>query len=119
MKIIAQIKLQPTPKQADAFKRTLAIANAACNDISRVAWEQQVFGKYDLQQRVYQRIKTDYGLSAQMVIRCLAKVGDSYKLDRTVQRAYRRPAVLPTMTVFCRFTTVQKVCAHYAARFIG
>ena len=89
MKIIAQLKLQPPPEQADALKRTLEAANAACNDISRVAWEQQVFGKYDLQQLVYQRIKADYGLSAQMVIRCLAKVGDSYKLDRKVQRTYR------------------------------
>lgn len=89
MKLIAQIKLQPTPEQADALQRTLETANAACNDISRVAWEQQVFGKYDLQQLVYQRIKADYGLSAQLVIRCLAKVGDSYKLDRKVQRTYR------------------------------
>jgi IS605 OrfB family transposase len=89
MNIIAQLKLQPTPEQADALKRTLETANAACNDISRVAWEQQVFGKYDLQQVVYQRIKADYGLSAQMVIRCLAKVSDSYKLDRKTQRSYR------------------------------
>jgi putative transposase len=89
MKMTAQLKLQPTPEQADALKRTLETANAACNAISRVAWDQQVFGKYDLQQLVYQRIKTEYGLSAQMVIRCLAKAGDSYKLDRKVQRTYR------------------------------
>lgn len=48
-----------------------------------------MFGKYDLHQLVYQRIKTQYGLSAQMVIRCLANVGDSYKLDRKAQRRYR------------------------------
>jgi IS605 OrfB family transposase len=89
MKIIAQIKLQPTPQQATALTRTLETANAACNEISRVAWDQQVFGKYDLQQLVYQQIKADYGLSAQMVIRCLAKVGDSYKLDRKTPRSYR------------------------------
>lgn len=89
MKIIAQIKLQPTSEQAGALKRTLETANAACNDISRVAWGQQVFGKYALQQLVYQRIKADYGLSAQMVIRCLAKVGDSYKQERKTQRTYK------------------------------
>jgi len=89
MKLIAQLKLTPMPEQADALKRTLETANAACDEISRVAWEQQTFGKYDLQHLVYQRIKADYGLSAQMVIRCLAKVGDSYKLDRKVQRTYR------------------------------
>ncbi len=89
MKIIAQIKLQPTPEQADVLKRMLETANAACNEISRVACDQRVFGKYNLQQLVYQRIKAEYGLSAQMVIPCLAKVGDSYKLDRKVQRTYR------------------------------
>lgn len=89
MKIIAQIKLLPTPEQAAALQRTLETANAACNEISRVAWDQRIFGKYDLQQLVYQRIKVEYGLSAQMVIRCLSKVGDSYKLDRKTQRCYR------------------------------
>lgn len=89
MKIIAQIKLHPIPEHAVALQQTLETANAACNAISVVAWNQQVFGKYDLQQLVYQRIKADYGLSAQMVIRCLAKVGDSYKLDRTTLRRYR------------------------------
>jgi len=89
MKIVAQIKLLPTPEQADALKRTLETANAACNTISAIAWEQQVFGKYDLQHLLYHQIKNDYGLSAQMVIRCLAKVGDSYKLDHAVQRTYR------------------------------
>ncbi len=77
MKVIAQLKLQPTPDQAEALRRTLEQANAACNDISCVAWEQQTFGKYDLQKLTYGRIKAEYGLSAQMVIRCLAKVGDS------------------------------------------
>ena len=89
MKLTAQIKLHLTPAQTDALKRTLETANAACNAISQVAWEQQVFGKYDLQQLVYQRMKAEYGLSAQMVIRCLAKASDSYKLDRTTQRRYR------------------------------
>jgi putative transposase len=90
MKIISQIKLTPTPFQAESLRRTLETANAACNAISRVAWEQQTFGKYDLQKLTYQRVKSDYGLSAQMVIRCLAKVGDSYKLDRKKQRRYSK-----------------------------
>ncbi|MCC7017957.1 MAG: transposase [Rhodospirillales bacterium] len=89
MKIVAQIKLLPTSDQVVALQHTIETANAACNTISRVAWEQGVFGKYDLQQRVYHHIKIEYGLSAQMVIRCLAKVGDSYKLDRQTQRTYR------------------------------
>ena len=89
VKLIAQIKLHPTPEQAAILRRTLETANAACNAISQVTWEQQVFGKYDLQQLTYYRVREQYQLSAQMVIRCLAKVGDSYKLARTTKPAYR------------------------------
>ena len=89
MKLIAQIKLLPTPEQADALKRSLERANAACDDISSVAWKQQTFGKFDLQTLTYHRIRAEYGLAAQMVVRCLAKVGDSYKLDRKRQRIYK------------------------------
>lgn len=48
MKLIASLKLLPTPEQANVLKRTLETANAAWNVISRVAWVQQVFGTHDL-----------------------------------------------------------------------
>ncbi len=89
MKITAQLKLLPTPEQAAALKRTLETANAACNYISKVAWHTQTFSKYPLQQLCYTDVKATFGLSAQMVIRCLAKVGDSYKLDHKRQRTYQ------------------------------
>lgn len=90
MKIIAQIKLLPMPEQAHALRVTMERANAACNSISAVAWREQTFGKYDLQERLYYDMKTEYGLSSQMVVRCLAKVGDSYKLDRKGQRFFSK-----------------------------
>ncbi len=89
MKLIAQLKLNPTPEQAAALFHTLDVANAACNHISNVAWQQQVFGKFDLQKLCYATVRESFGLAAQMTIRCLAKVGDSYKLDRKTQRRYR------------------------------
>jgi putative transposase len=89
MKLTSQIKLLPTPNQAHALVSTLERANAACNAISTFAWEQRMFGKFDLQKELYYAIKADYGLSAQMVVRCIAKVGDSYKADRDSQRTYR------------------------------
>jgi putative transposase len=89
MKLIAQLKLLPTTEQAGALLSTLERANAACTAISAYAWEQRTFGKFDLQKALYHATKGEYGLSAQMVVRCLAKVGDSYKLDRETQRTYR------------------------------
>jgi putative transposase len=53
MKLIAQLKLQPTPDQADALKRTLESTNAGCNYISGVAWNTRTFGKFALQRLCY------------------------------------------------------------------
>ncbi|MCG8352115.1 MAG: transposase, partial [Chloroflexales bacterium] len=89
MKLIAQLKLQPTPEQADALKHTLEAANAACNTISDVAWNTRTFGKFALQKMCYQDVRETFGLSAQMVIRALAKVGNAYKLDKETRRTFR------------------------------
>jgi IS605 OrfB family transposase len=89
VKLIAQLKLQPTSEQADALKRTLEACNAACNSISYVAWETRTFGKFALQRLCYQEVRETFGLSAQMVVRALAKVGDAYKLDKQTRRTFR------------------------------
>ncbi len=89
MKVIAHLKLQPTPAQADALKRTLEAANAACDAISQVAWDTRTFQKYALQKQTYTDVRERYGLSAQLAIRCIAKVCDAYKLDKQAQRTFR------------------------------
>jgi putative transposase len=89
MKLIAQLKLQPTPAQATALRSTLERANAACNSISGVAWETRTFGTFALQQRCYESVRVQFGLAAQMTIRALAKVADAYKLDKKRKRVFR------------------------------
>jgi IS605 OrfB family transposase len=89
MKLIAQLKLQPTPEQSTMLTRTLEAANAACNFISDVAWEARTFGKFALQKLCYEQVREQFGLSAQMTIRALAKVGDAYKLDKRTKRTFR------------------------------
>lgn len=89
MKLIAQLKLQPTSQQGDALKRTLEASNAACNSISDVAWQTHTFGKFDLQKLCYEQVRETFGLSAQATIRALAKVGDASKLDKQTKRTFR------------------------------
>jgi IS605 OrfB family transposase len=89
MKIIAQIKLNPTPEQHAALLRTLEQANAACNYISQVAWDTRTFKKFDLQKLVYRDVREQFDLSAQVTVRMLAKVGDAYKLDKQTQRTFK------------------------------
>ena len=89
MKLTIQLKLLPTPTQSDTLLRTLAAANAACDYISQVAWESRTFSKFALQKECYQDVRAMFGLTAQMVIRALAKVGDAYKLDTETRRSFR------------------------------
>jgi hypothetical protein len=89
MKLTAQLKLLPTPEQADALRRTLEAANAACNAMSDVAWETRTFGKFALQKLCCAQVRADFGLSAQLTIRALAKVGDAYTLEKNTKRTFR------------------------------
>lgn len=89
MKLTAQILLNPNKEQAQMLAETLQAANKACNFISDYAWEKQVFKKYDLQTAVYYQAKERFHLSAQMVVRSLSKVADSYKLDKEKKRTFR------------------------------
>jgi len=89
VKLTIQLKLLPTPDQADALHRTLIRANEACDYISQVAWDTRTFGKFPLQKLCYQDVRETFGLTAQMAIRVLSKVGDAYKLDTKTKRTFR------------------------------
>lgn len=89
MKLTAKIKLQPTPEQADALRRTLTQANAACDYISQVAWQERTFKQFAIHSKVYRVVKEQFGLSAQMTVRAIAKVADSYKLDKATCRTFK------------------------------
>ncbi|MDQ3250460.1 MAG: transposase [Chloroflexota bacterium] len=89
MKLTAKVKLQPTPKQAKLLKLTLETANAACNAISQVAWDTQTFGQFSLHKLTYHPIREQFGLAAQIVVRCISKVADAYKLDKKTQRTFK------------------------------
>lgn len=88
MKLTVQLKLIPSPDQADALRRTLETANAACNSISQVAWESKTFRQFAIHKLTYQSVRKTFGLAAQLTVRCIAKVADAYTLDRKVQRSF-------------------------------
>lgn len=73
------VKLAPTPDQHAALLRTLETFNAACNRIAAVAFAERNANKLQLQKLVYYEVRRDFGLSAQMAIRAIAKVSEAYK----------------------------------------
>lgn len=56
--------------------------NEACNFISIFAFQKKIFGKIGIQKELYYEIREKYGLSAQMTVRAVGKVAESYKVDR-------------------------------------
>jgi putative transposase len=89
MKLIAQVKLLPTPQQAYALRQTLERTNAACQFISNAAWETRTFRQYDLHHKCYQEVREQFELSAQITVRAIAKVTDAYKIDRKTKRSFK------------------------------
>jgi len=89
MKLNAQVKLLLTPQQADALRHTLEQANAACQFVNNTAWETKTFRQYDLHHKCYKSVREQFNLSAQMVVRVIAKVADAYKLDCKTKRIFR------------------------------
>ncbi|WP_223165465.1 RNA-guided endonuclease InsQ/TnpB family protein [Lentzea indica] len=89
MKIVVQVRLLPSAEQAAALATTLRVCNAAANEVSRVAFEQNVFSRNDLQKPVYSEVRSS-GLGAQAAVRTVKKVVDAY----TALRAHIRSGIL-------------------------
>lgn len=90
MKLIAQVKLQPTDDQADALRQTMLAYNSAANYISDQAWEHKTFRAYDLHHATYYAVRELFGLSAQLTVRVIADVANAYKLDTKTRRTFRK-----------------------------
>ena len=76
MRLTIQLKLLPTPEQADALKRTLERANAACDYISQVAWVACTFGQFPIHRLVYNDVRETFGLPVPFMNRTSAAGAD-------------------------------------------
>jgi putative transposase len=95
MRLTAAIQLLPSPEQADVLRRTLEMANAACEYISQVAWSTRTFRQFPIHRLTYQAVRERFHLAAQLAVRCIAKVADAYKLSRKAQRTFRPHGAVP------------------------
>src|SRR5215471_13561660 len=90
LKLTAQVKLLPSPQQAAVLLRTLETANAAANRLSQLAWDSKQLRQFDIHRTGYHQIREEFPLSAQVVVRLIAKVADAYKLRKGEQRIFRQ-----------------------------
>lgn len=81
MLLNAKLKLLPSREQHAQLLQTMERRNKACDHISAIAFNDRDWNKFRLQKKCYHGIRADYGLSAQMTIRDIKKVRDSYVTD--------------------------------------
>lgn len=95
MKLTATVKLQPDEIQRQLLFETLETANAACNAISEAAWQARVFGRVPVHRLTYEPVRQQFGLAAQLAVRCIGKVVDAYKLDKKTKRLFKKLGAVP------------------------
>lgn len=79
MLLTIKVKLNPTDEQRHALLTTMERFNDACNYVSLISYQDGVFDKRTLQKQHYRYIRDTYGLSAQLAVRAIAKVSESYR----------------------------------------
>lgn len=89
MLLAVKLNLQTNDEQYHALKETVERAAVVCNGISKAAFDNKVFSKRKIQKQFYSDIREAFDVPAQMVIRCIAAVGASYKLDKTSMHRFR------------------------------
>ena len=88
MKLTLKIKLIPNEIQKGLLLQTLKEANFQCNIISSIAWENKVFNQFKLHKECYYVVKNNSKLSSQLIVRCISKVCDAYKIDKKTKRVF-------------------------------
>ncbi len=95
MKLIAQVKLNTNSEQFSALLLTLETSNDAANFISEFAWDNKIFRQYDIHKSQYYIIRQRFNLSAQVVVRVIAKVADAYKMGVNRKCVFVRHGAIP------------------------
>ena len=83
VKLIAKVKLCPSPERRDALLATMRRINEACGWLAERAFEIRSADKIKLQKLHYAELRSRFGLSSQMAVRAISKVCEVYKRDKT------------------------------------
>lgn len=114
MKLMLQIKLKPDSEQKKSLLNTIKEANQACNELSEFAFKNQVFNQFKLHKAKYYSIKSSFNLSAQMVVRCIGKVADAYKLDKKKQRTFRKLGSITYDPRILSYNIEKRICSIWS-----
>jgi putative transposase len=93
VKLVVQVKLEPTPVQAAALEATLHACNEAATWAAQVAFERDARRPLALRKHTYAEVRGRWGLGAQAAQHAIKKTCDAYTTLKANLRAgrYGRP----------------------------
>ncbi len=89
MLVTEMLKLAPSAEEGEALLTTVRTCNAAAARAAEVAFKHKTANKIRLQSLCYAQLREEFGLSAQMAIRAIAKACAAYKRDKNIQPTFR------------------------------
>jgi IS605 OrfB family transposase len=91
MLLTVKMKLLPDATQTESLHKTFEAFNAACNYVSEYAFREKCFSAFKMHYALYRDVRAAFpSLSSQFVVRAFKKVEESYKLDKKVQRSFKK-----------------------------
>src|SRR5215510_10004999 len=109
VKLILQTQLLPDRDQAQKLSATMRAFNAAADWLAGEAFRHKSADKVKLQQLYYRQLREDFGLSAQMAIRCIAQACEAYGRDKSNRPRFRKYASVPYDRRLMSFKGVDRV----------
>ena len=109
MKLTLQIQLLPDLEQSEKLRATIQRFNEAANWLAGKAFEHRLPNKVALQKLYYRDLRSQFGLSAQMAVRCIAQVVEAYKRDKDKCPEFRSHAAMPYDQRIMSFKGIDRV----------
>jgi putative transposase len=109
VKLTLQTQLLPDVDQAKKLSATMRAFNAAADWLAGEAFHLKTANKVELQQLYYRQLRDDFGISAQMAIRCIAQVCEAYGRNKSIRPRFRKYASVPYDQRLMSFKGVDRV----------
>ncbi len=89
------VRLEVGVAEAPALLRTIETMNRAADAVGEVAFHEKAKRRARLHHLTYRMVRERFGLSAQMAVRVIGKVGGAYVRDPSRQPTFRRRGAVP------------------------
>jgi putative transposase len=111
IRVIVTVQLQLLPSKDDAVKleATMRRFNEAADWLAGEAFALKSANKIALQKTHYATLRSRFGLSSQMAVRCIAEVCSAYKRDKSKRPHFRPLAAVPYDQRIASFKTLDRI----------